>query len=359
MQWYKIIIVFFSINIFNSCINNQTSKPKNESLPKNESVQKVSVTKVEKSNFYKQITATGKLLAKQKAELTFNTSGKIQSILVKNGDFVNEGEIISRLHNDLQILSLKRAEQNIKSTKIELNSLLLGVGSHDGDTLKISKTLLESLKIQSGYNSALLDLEQAKIKNENTFLRAPFSGIISNLEIQSYNVVSQTDKICSLTNNNTFYAQFSIIESEIPIVNEGMLVTVIPMAYEETKLQGKISEINPEIDENGLSVIKAEIQQKNVSKDLLSGMNVDIIINESIPNQITLPKKAVVLRSNKKVVFTVKNNRAIWNYVTTTCENKTSYCIGKGISIGDTVITSGSLHIAHDSPIEIVEYLKF
>ena len=67
--------------------------------------------------------------------------------------------------------------------------------------------------------------------------------------------------------------------------------------------QGSISEINPLVDANGMVKVKAAV---NGQGKLFSGMNVRVSVKRSLGEQLVIPKTAVVLRSGKQVVFTLK-----------------------------------------------------
>ena len=92
---------------------------------------------------------------------------------------------------------------------------------------------------------------------------------------------------------------------------------------------------------------------------LFDGMNVRVSVKRSVPDQMVVPKTAVVLRSGKQVLFTVRNNMAMWNYVTTGLENMTEYTLvdweASGLQEGMTVITTGNVNLAHETPVKIME----
>ena len=84
--------------------------------------------------------------------------------------------------------------------------------------------------------------------------------------------------------------------------------------------EGSVSEINPLVDANGMVKVKAAV---NAGGKLFSGMNVKVSVRRSLGEQLVIPKTAVVLRSGKQVVFTLKEGKAMWNYVNTGLENAT------------------------------------
>ena len=59
----------------------------------------------------------------------------------------------------------------------------------------------------------------------------------------------------------------------------------------------------------------------------------------------------MVLRDNKKVVFTYQEGKAIWNYVETSLENYENVVIEKGLKKGVEVIVSGNVNLAHNSKV--------
>ena len=81
-------------------------------------------------------------------------------------------------------------------------------------------------------------------------------------------------------------------------------------------------------------------------------MNVKVFIETPIDSVIVVPKEAVVMRSNKKVIFTTVNNISKWNYVDVIDENSSSYAIKQGIiRVGDTVIVSGNSNLSHEAKV--------
>ena len=91
---------------------------------------------------------------------------------------------------------------------------------------------------------------------------------------------------------------------------------------------------------------------------LYEGMNVRVSVKRSVPDQLVVPRTAIVLRSGKQVLFTVKDSLAMWNYVTTGLENMTEYTLvnqeGGDLQEGMTVITSGNINLAHETPVRII-----
>ena len=139
-------------------------------------------------------------------------------------------------------------------------------------------------------------------------------------------------------------------------IRTGDKVSVTPFSMPDVSVQGRVTEINPWVNENGMVNIKASISYHN---RLVEGMNVRVSAFRTAGKQWVVPKSAVVLRTGKQVVFTIVDGRAIWNYVDTGLENATQYTItGETLKDGDQIITTGNINLAHESPIKVIEREK-
>ncbi len=353
-----LLVLFIITAAFYSCTSNTGNTGKSETENKIKVIpRKVSATVIKPENFAFQILSNGIVKAGNRAELFFETTGVIKKVNVHNGSKVQSGEVLAVLYNGQQLLALEKARETRKQAITELNSLLIGYGGREGDTNSVNRSLLQSLKSQSGYNMAMLNLKSARMEYENTFLKAPFSGVVANLSKQQHDRIDNAKPFCILLDNEHFIVDFDVMEQDVPKVNLGQKIKVMPVVAEENQFAGTITEINPVVDKNGLVNIKAGVsnQSKKNGFKLLSGMNVKIIAETVKQGCLIIPKSALVLRDNKKVVFTYSNGKAKWNYVETAAENSTSYLIANGLKSGDTVITDGALNLAHDAEVELTD----
>ena len=85
----------------------------------------------------------------------------------------------------------------------------------------------------------------------------------------------------------------------------GDKVVITPYAGGDA-FEGSVSEINPLVDANGMVKVKALV---NAGGKLFSGMNVRVSVRRSLGERLVIPKSAVVLRSGKQVVFTLKDGK--------------------------------------------------
>jgi len=146
---------------------------------------------------------------------------------------------------------------------------------------------------------------------------------------------------------------FNLLESDAGMVKQGLQVKIIPLAFQGKTFTGSIVEIDPQINRHGQLTVKALIP--NTDGILLDGMNVRVVLETGIPNQLIIPKSAVLARQGRQVVFTVEDGQAIWNYVKTAYENKDSFAVTEGLSEGQVIITGNNLTIGHQAPVRIIQ----
>ncbi|HBB90261.1 MAG TPA: hypothetical protein DC042_00650 [Bacteroidales bacterium] len=308
---------------------------------------------IEFGNFPLELVSNGKLEASVKASLTFRKNGRISKIHFQNGDWVNQGQLIAELENDLEKIELEGANIRLEKARLERLSQIIGHNSTARGPEDISADLLGRLNISSGYKEADLSLQQATIQYEYTRLVAPVSGRVASLDSKSQNFPPTDKPFCFLINDKEFEVVFPVMEGELGRLHTGQEITAEPYALDSTFCIGRIIEINPLIDDHGLVRVKARIP--NASGKLVEGMNAKVFIRFNQPDCMIVPKQCLVLRNNRQVVFSLKDGRSYWNYVETGYENSTSYSIKvlEGVlQLGDTIITRGNLNLAHDAEID-------
>ncbi len=315
----------------------------------------VEVIVLKEEAFKKELVNNGKLVALRKSELHFRVSEQLKQVYVRNGEMVEQGQLIAELEPYSYQQDVKNAEIQLEKAKLDFQDYLMGQGYNTLDSTQIETEIYELGKIKSGYADALLSLNNAHQNMESTRLLAPFSGLVANINLKEYDQVSSGESFCTLIDNSIFEVDFNIVESEMAEINLDDEVQLQPFAGEGQYL-GHITEINPVIDEDGLISIKAQVENTG---NLMQGMNVKVLVEKDIPGQLVVPKSAVLLRQNQEVLFRYTNGTAYWTYIQTLAENSTSYAViahpdkGATLAAGDTVIISGNLNLAHESDVVI------
>jgi membrane fusion protein, multidrug efflux system len=312
----------------------------------------VEVKVLKEKKFEKEIISNGKLKSFRKADLRFRVSGDLEDIFVKNGSIVSANQVLAKLNRFEYEQQFNTAKIAVTNAHLQMEDMTLAYqGLKDKD---LPSEVKESIAAKSGYIATTNDLKTAQHNLDGTELKSPFAGKIANLKYHRYERIDLTETFCNLIDDSSLEVEFSLTESELNDVKLNDAITVTPFAINNS-IKGYISEINPQIDENGLVLVKGVIKNNG---QLLEGMNVKVKVIQEQGYQVTVPKSAVIVRQGQQVVFKYVQGKAVWNYVKTGLENSHEYTLvfsehEESLHIGDTIIVSGNLNLVHEGNVVI------
>jgi len=316
----------------------------------------VEVIVLKREDFKKELVSNGKLKALKKSDLRFSVSGRLNDVTIKNGQDVKQGQVLGRLEDSEFKRALQKSKTALAIASLELEDFLVSRDLSLKDTAKIPGDVLNIAKVRSGYATALQEHTSAEFDVQNTILLAPFSGKVANIKANAYEQVDASDIFCTLIDDAEFEVEFYLVENEIREVKVNDRVRIVPFSL-NSAFDGVVSQINPLVDEHGLIMVQARIRNRNGA--LLEGMNVRVFIEKALDNLLVVPKTAIVQRQNQEVLFKYSRGQALWTYVKTNLENSSFYSVmadrnkGATLDVGDTVIISGNLNLAHESEVSI------
>ena len=307
----------------------------------------VKTVKLEPSTFYHELISNGKAWSSKKAVVPFKVNGIINEINIQNGQQVKSGDLLAVIEDFEYKTQLTRAQQGLEKAGINFKDDLLSNFSTT-DSSGLSPAKIKISRIRSGLNDAITSLAVAEYNFNNTRLYAPLSGVVANLDARQWNPSQSYKNLCTIIFDEIMEVEFPVIESEYSFISKGMPVGIVPFINDSTLIAGRITQINPQVDENGMVKVKAEFQNNG---RLIDGMNVKVVIRKPVPKRLVVPKEALVIRQGKDVIFVRQDSLAIWKYVTVEFENSASLSIKEGLALGDLVIISGNINLAHETSV--------
>lgn len=354
----RFIIGCMALSILVACTKATKASKENEGvatvLP--QQVEEVTVMTLARGDFHHELVSNGKVVAKEYADLYFRTSEVVAKVYVKNGTYVRKGQKLAELDLFRLNNTLAQRKNALSQATIELHDVLIGQGYTPENLTAIPADVLELAKVKSGYEQAKAQYEVAQHDVEQATLTAPYDGVVANLYGKAHNMPRSGEPFCRVIGTATMEVDFTMLESELPLIKVGDEVEVTPYASTVDARDGHICEINPMVDGNGMVRVKATVEGGG---GLFDGMNVRVSVKRIVPNQLVVPKTAIVLRSGKQVLFTVEDSLALWNYVQTGLENLTQYTLVENeenkLQEGMTVITTGNVNLAHETEVEIID----
>lgn len=301
--------------------------------------------------FKSDIMSNGRIKAAEFADVYFRTNELISEVMVHNGQRVKKGQPLASL--DLYRLNAEKSRQEaaLAKARLELQEVLIGQGYGVGDLSNVPPEVMKLARIRSGLDQSETSYDLAVRDVENAVLKAPVDGVVANIKEACHTMAKTGEPFCRVIGENSMSVEFPILESEVAQLQLGETVEVMPYSSNE-KYWGRVSEINPVVDETGHITVKATLN--GGTRGVIDGMNVRIRSSHDLGRRLVVPKSAVVLRTGRQVVFTYEDGKAMWNYVTTGLENLDSYEITDGLKEGGIVIFNGNENLAHETPVKIV-----
>lgn len=209
--------------------------------------------------------------------------------------------------------------------------------------------VLSRLQVQSSYNM----VKEYELQLENCTITAPFNGIISELEIYPSVYITPGMKICKLTDLSRMKMKIDILEEDIGSIQTGNKVEIRGNESGPIQIQSVLPSID-KIKHTGTALVVIE----NPGLKYKDGQHVQVLVTKTVyANRLVIPRKALLIRNERDLVFVVKDGIAKWQYVDIGVGNADYLEVTGGIEVGDSVIVEGHYSLGHNVGV-IIEKLE-
>ncbi len=208
----------------------------------------------------------------------------------------------------------------------------------------------------TGLARAVVAYKQALLNYRRTRYISPCDGVIGELRHYSDEYYRDGTAICRIHDLSKIKVLVSILERDTPHLKMNAKSKVKFDAVPDRVFQGRVREINPAVNYNACNAV---VYLENPGDDLLSGLNADVAIETTVYKERCLvPRKAILYRNDRELLFFVRNKRSVWCYVTTGIHNQNYVEITSSqfdLSAGMPVIVEGHYSLAHNAALNILE----
>lgn len=262
------------------------------------------------------------------------SAGRIESLLVEVGDYVNAGQVVAKM-DDVQLL---QAELQLNNDKIEYDRLkgLLdkgGLSQSDFDSFEMA------YKVHKNQYDNLL---------KNTVLRSPITGVISARNYDKGDMYSMAQPLYTVEQVIPVKLLIAVSESDYSRIKKGDKAEISVEAFPDETFTGTITNLYPTLDAT-THTFNAEVKVANYNKRLRPGMYAKVTVTFGSNQSIIVPDVAVVKQQgsgNRYIyVYNAKDSTVTYQRVRLGKRLGGRYVILGGIKEGDKVVTDGQLRL--------------
>ena len=286
----KVILYSLAVLAFISCGKQQTTTEEQER------VEQVRTTVLQPREIEREISVSTNLQGYLTQNVAPSLTGKIEHIYCEVGDHVTQGQALVTM-DQTQYKTTKISLANLETEKNRIEQLLK-TGS---------ATQQQYDQILAQYNSTKEQLEFLQI---NTYVKAPFSGVISAKNYEDGELYSG-QPILVLTQIDKLKALVAIPEAYFPKFKAGMKLTLTSEIYPDQIFPATVEVVYPTIDATS-HTFQVKIVIPNGKNLLRPGMYVTTSLGLGKANTIVAPYQAVekLVGANDRYVFINENGRA-------------------------------------------------
>jgi len=300
---------------------------------------------VEKKDFVKTISSSGKTKADRSVNLTFQTSGKLAWVGVKEGDTVYAYQGIAGLDAREVQKTLEKTLLDYSKQRNDFEQLWRvtydGKTVHDTVTDTV-KRILE--KNQWDLEKAVLDVELRSLAVEYATLVTPIGGIVTHIDTPIAGVnIMPTTAVFSVVDPTSLVFEATVDETDVGSLSLGQKATITLDAFPDSSFSGVISYISytSVLSSGGATVFPVKISF-DTGGNIRIGLNGDVSIEtDRSEGALTIPTEALREENDEIFVYKKTDGKYAKTKIVTGLKNEDDIIVTEGLAEGDAVVTKG------------------
>jgi RND family efflux transporter MFP subunit len=309
------------------------------------------------------LTASGYVVAQQKAAIASKATGRLVYLGVEEGDKVVKNQIIARIEDTdvTAALAQSRANQELAKADYDDAKQWLDRARTMFASGTMSKAELDAAEARFKRVAASIKFAEATARSsevavENTRIRAPFGGTVLTKNANVGEVVapfaagaSSRAAVVTIADMSSLEVEADVSESNITRVTPGAPCEISLDAYPEVRYQGFVHKIVPTADRSKATV-QTKVRFRNLDERVLPEMSAKVNFLSKEPenggaNQtpvITIPLTTIVTIDGKKIVYKVTEGVAHRTTIETGSLLGSVVEVRTGLKQGDRIILKPS-----------------
>ncbi len=320
------------------------------------------VVDAQKAEIPALVRATGTLHAHESAALSAQVMGKVEQVLVREGDAVKAGQTLVILDDatlrsssdqaDASVTAIEQ-QQAAAQTNADLATSTLArykqleaqksVSPQEMDEVarraEAAQEQVNALKAQA--NAVKAQQAGARAMLGYTRIVAPFAGMVTARMVDPGSMAAPGVPLVEVDSAGTLELQATVPESIIASVRKGMKVEITVDSLNGQRFDGSVAEIVPAADPASHSfLVKIAVPGRT---ELRAGMFASADIPTGVKQAVLAPRSAVVMRGSLACAYALDSNSlAQLRYLTLGSPNGDKVEVLSGLNGGEKLVDNPS-----------------
>jgi membrane fusion protein (multidrug efflux system) len=301
--------------------------------------------------FTETLQALGTASANESVVITPTLEERVIGIFFEDGDAVDKNQVLVKLDDSEARYLLAEANATLREQQKQFQRV--------SKLAKTNSTSRSRLDEEQG----LLEIARARVAHLNAQLqdytiRSPFAGVLGTRRISNGAVVNSDTKITTLDDITVIKLDFTVPETYLAVLRNGMDITAQSPAYPERDFKGKVTAISSRVDpETRTLTIRAQIP--NPDRLLKPGMLLAVDLIKDRSQSLIIPEEAVIFEKYKKYVLVVTaENTVSKKEIVTGRRSPGKVEVLNGLNAGQRVIIKGIGRVRPGISVSVVETLQ-
>jgi RND family efflux transporter MFP subunit len=320
------------------------------------------VAKAEIRELAQGLPISGSLKAVNSAIVKARAAGELQGLTVREGDVVKAGQIVARVEATEYGARVKQAQEQADSAKAQID-----IAQRQWDNNKalveqgfISKTALDTSlnnfnAAQANHKAALAAVEMARKTLDDTVLRAPISGVVSQRLAQPGERVGIDARVIEIVDLSRLELEATLSAADSVNVRVGQEAT-LQIEGSAKPVVAKVARINPSAQAGSRSVLAYLTVVQ--AEGLRQGLFAQGTLGTGQSSGLAVPLSAIRTDKPAPYVQVIENNQVAHKTVETGARgdaDKETMVAVKGVNPGTLVIKGNVGSLREGTPVKFTK----
>lgn len=299
---------------------------------------RVEVAVIKTSQPALEMIRPGEVEGAREANLASALGGFVEAVKVKSGDDVQAGQPIAYVDTSTHNAQAKLTQVEVDDAKRELARLERLGKSVARARVDAARTRVKRAQAQHALS---------RTRQGRAVIRAPFAGVVVDLNIERGEVVGPGAPIARLIQLDPVHVSVSVADRDIASLQAGSTAQVTAAGASQP-VAGVVRRLEPAADLQTRTFM-VEVEVENPERKLLAGMIAQVAFSTQTNHEaILLPQDLLVTRRDGNGVFLLgADDTAVWRPLTLGAIIGTQVEVLAGLQVGERVVTQGQRSLSH------------